>query len=208
MKAVVINCSAPHYNLGAHKCADWLRELGYQTHYHDGDPGMWELDADLVALSCIFSWHAPLARTIALRMKERAEVWAGGPGLFALARWWQKETGLNIVRGLDSRFDRQRGHYKMCFASRGCPVACSFCLVPRFVWGEPPADGMITFVDAAKVRSPNPGYCFKQAGFRSAGRTKSGLIVLRLVPEVMPEAVPVRPMAEVFQLPLFPVSSL
>jgi hypothetical protein len=131
MKAVVINCSAPHYNLGARKCADWLRELGYQTHYHDGDPGMWELDADLVALSCIFSWHALLAHTIALRMKERAEVWAGGPGLFALARWWQKETGLNVVRGLDSRFDRQRGHYKMCFASRGCPVGCSFCLVPR-----------------------------------------------------------------------------
>lgn len=131
MKAIVINCSAPHYNLGAHKCADWLRESGYQTHYYDGDPGMWELDADLVALSCIFSWHAPLARTIALRMEERAEVWAGGPGLFALAHWWQKETGLAIVRGLDSRFDRQRGHYKMCFASRGCPVACSFCLVPR-----------------------------------------------------------------------------
>jgi hypothetical protein len=126
MKAVVINCSAPHYNLGARKCADWLRELGYQTHYHDGDPGMWELDADLVALSCIFSWHAPLARTIALRMKEHAEVWAGGPGLFTLAHWWQKETGLNVVRGLDSRFDRQRGHYKMCFASRGCPVNCSF----------------------------------------------------------------------------------
>jgi hypothetical protein len=74
-------------------------------------------------------WHAPLAREIALRMRERAEVWAGGPGLFALAAWWRKETGLAIVRGLDTRFDRQHGHYKMCFASRGCPVQCSFCIV-------------------------------------------------------------------------------
>jgi hypothetical protein len=73
----------------------------------------------------------------------------------------------------------------------------------RFVWGEPPADGMITFVDAAKVRSPNPGYCFKQAGFCSAGRTKSGLIVLHLAAEAMPEAAPVAPISEVFQLSLF-----
>ncbi len=129
--AVVINCSAPHYNLGARKCADWLRSLAYQVAYYDGDPGMWALDVDLMCLSVIFSWHAPLARDIALRLKERAEVWAGGPGLFALAHWWQQETGLEMVRGLDQRFDRQRGDYKMCFASRGCPVNCSFCIVPR-----------------------------------------------------------------------------
>ncbi|HZO72806.1 MAG TPA: hypothetical protein VFB60_11440 [Ktedonobacteraceae bacterium] len=104
---------------------------GYQVAYYDGDPGIWELDADLVALSVVFSWHAPLAREIALRMKQRADVWAGGPGLFALASWWQKETGLEIVRGLDQRFDKQRGQYDMCFASRGCPVNCSFCIVPR-----------------------------------------------------------------------------
>lgn len=27
----------------------------------------------------------------------------------------------------------------------------------RFVWGEPPDGGMITFVDARKICSPNPG---------------------------------------------------
>jgi hypothetical protein len=130
-RALVINCSAPHYNLGARKCADWLRSQGHEVAYYDGDPGMWELDADAVYLSVIFSWHAPIAREIALRMKDRAEVWAGGPGLFALRKWWHDETGLEIVRGLDSRFDHQRGSYKMTFASRGCPVNCSFCIVPR-----------------------------------------------------------------------------
>lgn len=136
MKAVVVNCSLrnsgdPHYNLGARKLADWLRTQGHQTTYYDGDPGMWELDADLMCLSVIFSWHAPIAREIALRMKTRSEVWAGGPGMFALANWWKQETGLEIVRGLDQRFDKQRGHYEMTFASRGCPVNCSFCIVPR-----------------------------------------------------------------------------
>jgi len=128
MKAIVVNCSAPHYNLGARKCADWMREEGHQVAYYDGDPGLWELDAESVWLSVIFSWHAPIAREIALRMKDRAQVWAGGPGLFALASWWRKETGLSVVRGLDPRFDRQRGQYRMCFASRGCPIGCSFCV--------------------------------------------------------------------------------
>lgn len=129
--ALVINCSAPHYNLGAHKLADWLREQGYGVSLLEGDPGLWGLDSDLVCLSVIFSWHAPLACEIAVRMRERAEVWCGGPGVFALRKWWQDQTGLEIVRGLDQRFERQRGTYKMCFASRGCPVNCSFCIVPR-----------------------------------------------------------------------------
>ena len=128
-RALVVNCSAPHYNLGARKCTDWLKAQGYVVAYSDGDPGMWELDADLVCLSVIFSWHAPRAREIALRMHQRAEIWAGGPGLFALVHWWRQETGLEVVRGLDSRFDKQRGPYRFCFASRGCPVNCSFCIV-------------------------------------------------------------------------------
>ncbi len=33
------------------------------------------------------------------------------------------------------------------------------------LWGDPPPDGWLTFVDTRKVRSRNPGYCFKQAGW-------------------------------------------
>jgi len=135
-KAIVVNCSLrengrPHYNLGAHKLSDWLTTQEYSVTCYDGDPGMWELDADLVCLSVIFSWHAPVAREIALRMKANADVWCGGPGMFALKKWWNDQTGLEIVKGLDSRFDTQQGNYKMTFASRGCPVNCSFCIVPR-----------------------------------------------------------------------------
>ncbi|HWO88152.1 MAG TPA: hypothetical protein VNL98_03260 [Gemmatimonadales bacterium] len=42
-------------------------------------------------------------------------------------------------------------------------------------WGPNRA---FTFVDPRKVASPNPGYCFKAAGWRFTGRTKSGLHVL------------------------------
>jgi hypothetical protein len=32
-------------------------------------------------------------------------------------------------------------------------------------WDERPADGWLTFVDTTKVRSKNPGACFKKAGW-------------------------------------------
>lgn len=47
-------------------------------------------------------------------------------------------------------------------------------------WGPPPAGGWLTFIDADEVESPNPGYCFKQAGFVFVGYSKErGLTVLR-----------------------------
>ena len=52
--------------------------------YCDGDPGLFGGDVEAVYLSVIFSWHAPLARDLARRYKDRAAVEAGGPGLFAL----------------------------------------------------------------------------------------------------------------------------
>ncbi len=33
-------------------------------------------------------------------------------------------------------------------------------------WGSPPKDGWVTFVDTRRVPGTNPGYCFKQAGWR------------------------------------------
>lgn len=129
MKAAVINVSAPHYNLGASKLANWLRAEGWTVEEYAGDPGMFLREPDLVCLSVIFSWHAPIARDIAWRY--RCDVWAGGPGLFKLADWWKKETGFDAHVGLDQRFERQPGNYRMVFAARGCPVGCYFCIVPQ-----------------------------------------------------------------------------
>lgn len=126
MSDLVVNCSAPYYNLGAHKLAGWL---GVQL--QNGDPGMFGGTPEHVYLSVIFSWHAPIAYEIAMRYKGNSNIECGGPGMLALAGWWRDKTGLQIHRGLDQRFDHQRGNYQMTFASRGCPVNCSFCIVPR-----------------------------------------------------------------------------
>lgn len=68
----------------------------------------------------------------------------------------------------------------------------------RANWPEVPALGMVTFVDAEKVRQPRDrhgfGYCYIRAGFRPCGETKGGLLAFQLRPEDMPPPAPARMM--------------
>lgn len=55
------------------------------------------------------------------------------------------------------------------------------------LWGELPPDGMITYVKPEAIRSVNPGYCFKRAGWVTAGKARDGKPMLRASrPEVVP----------------------
>jgi hypothetical protein len=47
--------------------------------------------------------------------------------------------------------------------------------IADFCW---PGERHYTYVRAEAVRSTNAGFCFKQAGWRTCGRTKGGLIIL------------------------------
>lgn len=53
----------------------------------------------------------------------------------------------------------------------------------------PPDLGFITFVDTSKVKSTNPGCCYKKAGWHHVGQTKGGLVALQLLPDEMPEPI-------------------
>lgn len=63
----------------------------------------------------------------------------------------------------------------------------------RFVLGDPPELGMVTFVDSTKVRHKrDPGRCYIRAGFKHVGFTQvNHLHVFQLLPHQMP--VPVSP---------------
>lgn len=129
-RAAVINLSHPHYNLGACKLATWLRSEGWEVEELERDPGLFLIGFDLVCVSAIFSWDVPKGVDLAAR-KHDYEVWAGGPAFLQMADYWKRETGLTATKGLDQRFERQRGKYRMTFAARGCPVGCFFCGVPE-----------------------------------------------------------------------------
>lgn len=68
----------------------------------------------------------------------------------------------------------------------------------RFLFGDPPPLGMVTFIDPSKVagffrRGPNGrtlewGYSYWRAGFKHVGWTKGGLYAMQLLPADMPAA--------------------
>jgi hypothetical protein len=59
----------------------------------------------------------------------------------------------------------------------------------RWRWPDAPELGMVTFVDADKVRRKrDPGRCFRRAGFQPVGYTAGGLVALQLLPAAMPAA--------------------
>ena len=56
----------------------------------------------------------------------------------------------------------------------------------RAVWGTPPKQGFVTFVDARQVRSKrDPGRCYRRAGWQHVGYTQGGLVALQLLPSRM-----------------------
>lgn len=53
----------------------------------------------------------------------------------------------------------------------------------RLAWRKYPGERFYTFVDPSKIKSPNPGYCFKMAGWQSAGQSRKGLQILEKYPD-------------------------
>lgn len=79
-----------------------------------------------------------------------------------------------------------------CFRNEGAGLSSELIReavsASRFWWGDPPALGMITFVDADKVRRKrDPGRCYRKAGFEHVGFTEGGLWAFQLLPREMPE---------------------
>jgi hypothetical protein len=50
------------------------------------------------------------------------------------------------------------------------------------LWEGPPADGWLTYIEPAKIRSAHPGYCFKAAGWEldRGYRRSNGQAIIRL----------------------------
>ena len=86
------------------------------------------------------------------------------------------------------------------FRNEGCARASELILqavsATRAKYPETPAQGMITFINRAKVRPvmvrglQTWGRTFAMCGFEHVGETKGGLMAWRLPPERMPPAVP------------------
>lgn len=60
--------------------------------------------------------------------------------------------------------------------------------ITRWRWPDTPDLGIVSFVDAGKVRRKrDPGRCYIRAGFQHVGFTKGGLWAFQMTPGAMPD---------------------
>jgi hypothetical protein len=55
----------------------------------------------------------------------------------------------------------------------------------EIAWNRWPSERLYTYVNPKKIRSGNPGYCFKVAGWKNCGKTKGGLVILEAKPRAI-----------------------
>jgi hypothetical protein len=68
------------------------------------------------------------------------------------------------------RLDQQKGYCCTIFRNEGLRLSSEIVLeAERFAVAKWGARRAFTFIDPKEVRSPNPGYCFKKAGWRYCG---------------------------------------
>lgn len=128
--SALLTASSPGYNLGLDKLGTWLRSLGWDVAFNPVANAV-PHGYDLYAFSAVFTWDLHALVEAVASVPRFAERWIGGPAVSAMAAWVEEQTGIQPMVGPDLRFERQRGEYKWCRTTRGCPVGCYFCLVPK-----------------------------------------------------------------------------
>jgi hypothetical protein len=83
---------------------------------------------------------------------------------------WHHDHGLQL-----QRWDQQTGFCCSLFRNESARQSSEIIFeaedIVRDQWG---ANHMYTYIDPRKVHSPNPGYCFKVAGWTFVRRTPTG----------------------------------
>jgi hypothetical protein len=91
----------------------------------------------------------------------------------AVFGWWRPhpKAGITPMNGLD-------GWTCTIFRNEGGQLSSTLILdaeMAVFIRGHSVGpDGFLTYVWDRKIASPNPGYCFKRAGYRRRGRSADG----------------------------------
>lgn len=92
---------------------------------------------------------------------------------------------LFVWRAERFRFDGQEGVGCAIFRNES-PILSSHLIreACELAWQRWPGERLFTYVADARIRSSNPGACFKAAGWKRCGRNADGtLTILELLPE-------------------------
>lgn len=106
------------------------------------------------------------------------------PTLDAVFGWWRPHprSGIEAMNGLDG-WTCTIFRNESRFLSSTMILVAEQELLTRYPCGP---DGLLTYVADKKIRSTNPGFCFKQAGWRAIGRSADGKkTLLQKAPVIM-----------------------
>ena len=135
-RTVIINASAPLYNLACEKIKRWQENIGNNAVIlrtdNIGTAPIECLVADSLYISVIRSYDTPKAISLLNWARDHniySEV--GGPGTVFLAEHIENETGVVPVTSVDPRFERvlDGEETRYTFTTRGCIWGCPFCVV-------------------------------------------------------------------------------
>ena len=89
---------------------------------------------------------------------------------------WRKFT-----RGPD--LAGQEGVCCFIFRNEGTQLSSKLILeAEELAWQRWPGERLFTYINPARIKSSNPGCCFKKAGWRECGHTQGGLVILEKLP--------------------------
>lgn len=103
-----------------------------------------------------------------------------GPGYKIVLRTWDGLAGFvwrkfiddSGQQGISCGFFRNESVYQSSELIRQADA------IADYRW---PGERHYTFVNADKIESSNPGFCYLAAGWRKCGKTKGGLVILERV---------------------------
>lgn len=80
--------------------------------------------------------------------------------------------------------DDGQGGVCCCIFHSEAPILSSLLIreADELAWVRWPGERHYTYVNPRKIKSTNPGYCFKLAGWHVTGRSKGGLVILAIEP--------------------------
>lgn len=106
-----------------------------------------------------------------------------GPGEHIVLRTFDADALFVWRRFIDDAKPKQHGINCAVFRNEGAIQSSELVrqadAVADFAW---PGARHYTYVNAARIRSTNPGFCFLRAGWKHCGFTQGGLLILERPP--------------------------
>ena len=124
----------------------------------------------------LYERHYSSAKTRSARQNRQPKKFVGPGECICLRTWegdaffvWRRFIDASGQKGVNCAVFRNESKHLSSDLIRQADAIADFC------W---PSLRHYTYVNARRIKSVNPGFCFKAAGWRVCGETKGGLIIL------------------------------